>query len=52
MEEKDDEDATSKHCNKKEKPQTSSLLPLLLLQLPLPKNEEKKICPSFHHLGA
>jgi hypothetical protein len=25
---------------------------ILLLQLPLPKNEEKKICPSFHHLGA
>jgi hypothetical protein len=42
MEEKDDEDATSKHCNKKEKPQTSSLL--LLLQLPLPKtNDEKQI---------
>jgi len=37
MEEKGDEDATSKHCNKKEKPQTSSLLLLLLLQLPLPK---------------
>jgi hypothetical protein len=52
MEEKDDEDATSKHCNKKEKPQTSSLLPLLLLQLPLPKNDEKKNCPSFHHLSA
>jgi hypothetical protein len=34
MEEKDDEDATSKHCNN-EKPQISSLL--LLLQLPLPK---------------
>jgi hypothetical protein len=41
MEEKDDEDATSKHCNKKEKPKTSSLLPLLLLQLPLPKNDPK-----------
>jgi hypothetical protein len=40
MEEKDDEDATSTHCNKKEKLQTSSLL----LQLPLPKkNDEKKI---------
>jgi hypothetical protein len=47
MEEKDDEDATSKHCNKKEKLQTSSLLLLLLLQLPLPKNEEKKIVKTF-----
>jgi hypothetical protein len=45
MEEKDDEDATSKHCNKKEKPQTSSLLLLLQLPLPLPlpKNDEKQI---------
>jgi hypothetical protein len=42
MEEKDDEDGTSKHCNKEEKPQTSS--PLLLLQLPLPKkNDERQI---------
>jgi hypothetical protein len=52
MEEKDDEDATSKHCNKKEKLQTSSLLVLLLLQLPLPKNDEKKSWPNFHHFGA
>jgi len=52
MEEKDDEDATCKHCNKKEKLQTSSLLLLLLLQLPLPKNDQKKNCPNFHHFGA
>jgi hypothetical protein len=52
MEEKDDEDATSKHCNKKEKPQTSSLLLLLLLQLPLPKQNDKKLSklPSFRRI--
>jgi len=52
MEEKNDEDAISKHCNKKQKPQTSSLLQLLLLELPLPKNDQKTNCPNVHQFRA
>jgi hypothetical protein len=46
------EDATSEHCNKKDKQQTSSMFLILLLPLPSPKNDEKQLSKlsSFQHI--